>query len=186
MKNPLVPLLRSFGACDSAIEWGAGRIVGPEAWNACERPDWMFWLCARAGVSRRLLVLAACACARHALRHVPAGELRPLRAIETTERWTRGEATIEEVRTAREGARDAYAADDAADASSAAVYAAHAAASAADSAAHAAASAVVGAVGVADAAYDRELATSIRTVIPWRALPWRAHAWQYGVLGSVS
>jgi hypothetical protein len=46
--------------------------------------------------SRRLGVLLACRVARESLRYVPEGELRPLRAIETAERWVRGEASAEE------------------------------------------------------------------------------------------
>jgi hypothetical protein len=95
-------------------------------------------------------VRAACLCAREALRYVPAGELRPLRAIETAEAWTRGEATIAQVRAARDeawaadAAYAAYAADAAdaayaADAADAAAYAAYATAYAAYAAAYAAA-----------------------------------------------
>ena len=86
---------------------------------------------------RETAALAACACARLALVHVPAGEGRPLAAIETTERWARGEATLDEVRTAR---GDAYAAEAAAyaDADAAAAYAAEAAADAYAAAADAA------------------------------------------------
>ena len=53
-------------------------------------------------------VLCACACARTALRHVPAGDLRPLRAIETAERWARGEATQDDLAEARRAAYAAY------------------------------------------------------------------------------
>jgi hypothetical protein len=67
--------------------------------------------------------------------------LRPLRAIETAERFSRGEATAEECRAAAHAAYDAY---DSYDAAAAAYYAAHAAYAAADAyyAAHAAAAAV--------------------------------------------
>jgi hypothetical protein len=54
----------------------------------------------RGALDRRLLVRAACAAARCALPYVPDSEHRPLAAIETAERWTRGDATIEEVYTA--------------------------------------------------------------------------------------
>ncbi len=69
-------------------------------------------------------VLAACACARTSLRYVPVGETRPLVAIETAERWARGEATLEEVRVAKRAA--AYAAN------AAASYASHATAAVAN------------------------------------------------------
>lgn len=46
------------------------------------------------GPRRQPLVLAACECARLALRHVPSGEDRPRLAIEMAERWARGEAEV--------------------------------------------------------------------------------------------
>jgi len=102
------------------------------------------WL---ATLDRRLAVWGACACAHTALRYVPAGEHRPLRAFETTERWLAGAATIEEVRVARERAKAA-----AAVASAASAYAAYAAATAAAVAAYAADSASVAAYAAAYAA----------------------------------
>jgi hypothetical protein len=50
--------------------------------------------------SRKSIVMAACACARTALEFVPAGELGPLRAIETAEAWCAGRASLNEVRRA--------------------------------------------------------------------------------------
>ena len=76
-----------------------GERAWDTAWTECSDARWM--LNAVAGiVERPTLVLAACACARTALHLVPDGELRPLRAIETAERWCRGEVTIDEVRDA--------------------------------------------------------------------------------------
>jgi hypothetical protein len=48
--------------------------------------------------SRKKLILAACGCARLALKHIKKGEDRPRLAIETTEAWARGEngVTIEQ------------------------------------------------------------------------------------------
>ena len=98
--------LVKMGACAEAVEWVGGRNI-TAAWAECERADWMLWLAGRV-VAREPVVLAACACARTALRYVLAGEDRPRVAIEMAERWARGEATIAEVRSA---AAAAYAAD---------------------------------------------------------------------------
>ena len=109
--------LRSLGACTEAREWAAGYSTLAEAWTACERADWLLWYAGRHGdVDRRLLVRAACACARTALPHVPPGEDRPRLAIELAEAWCNGRATIVEVRAAAYAAYAAYAAADAADA----------------------------------------------------------------------
>ena len=98
--------LVKMGACEDAVAWVGDRNI-TAAWAECQRADWMLWLAGRV-VKRPLIVLAACACARTALRYVPTDENRPRVAIETAERWARGEATIAEVRSATADA-DAYA-----------------------------------------------------------------------------
>ncbi len=105
-------ILLALDACGDARQWADDLrgIPARKAWEACKRGDWLLWLAAKLNVDRKLVVLAACDCARTALQFVPAGEERPRIAIETAEAWTRGEATIEQVRAA---AAAAYADDDA-------------------------------------------------------------------------
>jgi len=67
-----------------------------EEWKRCEDGALMLRLLGKeagpAGSERRRpLVLAACECARLALPYVQKGEARPLVAIETAEKWARGE-----------------------------------------------------------------------------------------------
>ena len=88
--------LEKLDACEEAIEW-AGDKSPKKVWDTCERGDWMLWLACRLDVDRKLLVKAACACARQALVRVPAGEKRPRIAIETAEQWTEDMATLREV-----------------------------------------------------------------------------------------
>ena len=159
--TPLQSRLEKFEACHAATAWvGEKDLV--TAWAGCPRGDWLLWFAAKAGVDRKLLVRAACACARTALKFVPDGELRPLQAIEAAESWCRGEATIEEVQAA---AYAAYAASHAASAyayyAAAAAYAAayaashaasHAYSSSADAYAASAAASVYSAAAAADAA----------------------------------
>jgi hypothetical protein len=120
MNKAVVEKLASLHACSEAIEWvEAFKGTPVQAWKACERGDWMLWLCGKyAGEpwsdARKPLVLAACECARLALKYVPEDEKRPLVAIETAEKWTKGEATKEEMKTANAAA--AYAASYAAEA----------------------------------------------------------------------
>ena len=104
--------LGSLGACTEAREWAAGYSTLAEAWTACERADWLLWYAGRRGVDRKILVRAACACARTVLPYVPVGEDRPHRAIEMAERWCDGLATLQEVSAAAaySAAVDAYAA----------------------------------------------------------------------------
>ena len=126
MRPPLASVLRSLGACRESIAWADGY---GSAWStalaSCPERDWLTWLygrlLSRGHARREPLVVAACLCAREVLHLVPAGEERPLRAIETAEAWCRGEATLDEVRAAGDAAA-AYAAY------AAAAYAAYAAA----------------------------------------------------------
>ena len=138
--------LVNINACEEAIEWASTQSTYEEAWQNCERADWLLFLAGRL-CDQKQVVLAACACARTTLKFVPEGENRPRICIETTEAWVRGEASIEQVKAVR---KDAYAS---AYASAAyAAYAAYAVASAAD-AAHAVAYAAHAAAYAADAAY---------------------------------
>jgi len=147
MKNWIKPLKR-MDACADALEWCKGYESLDKAWAECKRGDWMLWLLGSLSGkpesdSHKKLVLTACQCARLALPYAKEGELRPLRAIEVTEAWARGDEGIR-----REDVRKA------ADAAHAAAAAAHAAADAAHAAAHAAYAAADAAYAAADAAAD--------------------------------
>jgi hypothetical protein len=142
--------LSRVGACEEAREWARTQPDAETAWNNCERGDWMLWIIGRTAAGkpwseeRKPLVLAACKCARLALKYVPKGEKRPRKAIETAEAWVRGETTGDEVRAsayaayASTSASSANEVADAAAASASATYAAYAASSAAYVAAYAA------------------------------------------------
>ena len=104
-------LLTELGASQEAVQWAEGKNLR-DAWNTCERPDWMLSLCDRmAGrrgwPTREQVVLAACDCAERALRFVPPDEDRPRKAIETVRKWAEGRATLDEVREAADAARTA-------------------------------------------------------------------------------
>lgn len=106
--------IAALSACPPALEWLRAESYPDLAttWAACPRGDWMLWLAGRlvgppGHSSRAPLVLAAAACAELALVHVPANEERPRRAIEAARAWTRGEATLKEVRRAASAASSA-------------------------------------------------------------------------------
>jgi hypothetical protein len=145
--------------CSEARRWIRSQSGTAYAlWRRCDRGDWLLWLAARAGVDRRLVVLAVCDCAETALVHASPGEDRPRFAIETARRWARGDATIGEVRAA---AYDAAAAD-----AAAAYYAA----------AYAAYAAYYAAAYAARSASLTESARIVRRRIPWSVVrdAWRA------------
>jgi hypothetical protein len=96
--------LVKLGACDEAVIWAKRQPNYETAWAKCQRADWMLWLAERLAkrnsAEHKRVVRAACACARTALKHVPRSEKLPLKAIQAAERWSRGAATIAEVRAA--------------------------------------------------------------------------------------
>lgn len=91
--------------CSKARKYLDSQNTWEEAWNNCPRTDWLLWLIGKdTSIKRERIVVCACAIARTVLKFVKEGELRPLAAIETAERWTKGEATLEDIRKARNGA----------------------------------------------------------------------------------
>ena len=99
--------LKELGACLEAVNWTGSQIDDASAWNACERGDWMLWLLGKLsgpawGERRKLLVLAACECARLALPYTHGKQIETY--IETVEAWTRGEVTQTQVRNAYDAA----------------------------------------------------------------------------------
>jgi hypothetical protein len=135
MDNWIKSLVK-MGACKDALEWWGRYPSLKDAWQNCERGDWMLWLVGKlsgksGSLARKKLVLAACQCARLSLKYVKKGEIRPLKAIETAEAWAREDegVSLQDVRAA-DAAYAAYAAYAAAYAAyaDAAAYAAYAAA----------------------------------------------------------
>ncbi len=154
----LLTLLRRLGACAEAQRWARDydTVDYEKAWAECPNASWMIWLCGRAHIERRELVLVSCAIAEDAVRRHWKGGPEPMACIETTRAWCRGEARIDQVWDARRASRHAaaYAADAAAYAAAYAAYdaAAYAADYAADAAAYAADAAAYAADYAADAA----------------------------------
>jgi hypothetical protein len=104
-------------ACQRAREWAGEYETLPEAWAACDRGDWMLWLCGKmigkeGWPTHQAIVLAACDCAELALplyeeRYPADPRVRVCLAI--TRQWAGGNATIEAVKVAAHAA--AYAID---------------------------------------------------------------------------
>ena len=55
-------ILTELGACHEAVKW-AGRKTHKKAWETCKRGEWLLWIAGKVDIDRKLLVLAACACA---------------------------------------------------------------------------------------------------------------------------
>ena len=105
--NEYILKIKDLDACEEAISAAKQYKTSQELWLDCKRGDWMLWLVGKFSgepgcEKRKKLVLTACKCARLALPYVQTGEERPLKAIETTEQWARGEngVTLENVEAA--------------------------------------------------------------------------------------
>jgi len=101
--------LSALKPCEDGYRWALTHKTFREAWATCERGDWILWYMGRRCktlAQRKKLVLAACSCARLALKYVPEGDNRPLTAINTAERWAKGDSgiTLEDVRDAANAA----------------------------------------------------------------------------------
>jgi hypothetical protein len=168
----LIARLRELGACSHSLEWLESLDEEPaqEAWDACERVDWMLWLAGHAGLRAEVISLAA-DYAEHVLpiaetwlrEHAPEHAGAPRLAIEAARSGDGDRAYA-----ARAAARAAHAADaaaDAADAAADAVRAAHAADAA--HAAHAARAAARAAHAADAAAESRWQLARLREVIAW-------------------
>ena len=109
--------LTDLDACDDAIKWAAQQRNRQQAWQDCERGDWMLWYAGRVAggkvgsKQRKRLVLCACECARLALPYAGENKDVATKAIETAEAYCRGETTEQEVRVTADAA---FAAADAA------------------------------------------------------------------------
>lgn len=93
---PLQRWLRDSGAQRDVID-GLARFGDDWAamWIDCPRGDWLLGIAERVGVDHVALVRAAVACAELALDYVVPGEARVVLDVAT--RWTKGEATTEDV-----------------------------------------------------------------------------------------
>lgn len=103
-KKQFSALLRELGACYNAKKWAENK-TSHVVWTTCERADWLLWLVSitigKPGwPTHQQVVLAACACAEISLEYIEYEKERSRKAIEITRKWTKGEATLEEVKAA--------------------------------------------------------------------------------------
>ena len=106
--------LKKLDACNDAREWVATQKNYKEAWQNCERGDWMLWLAKRLKVDDRKLTLAKFKCANQ-VRHLIKDQ-RSIAALDAAEKYGNGEISRDELNAAAAAAYAvaAYAAADAA------------------------------------------------------------------------
>jgi hypothetical protein len=142
--------IEKFSPCSEALNFYNSFETAAEAWEKCERGDWMLWIASKLQVDVKKLVLAKALCAntvRNLMR-----DKRSKEAVYVALRFGRGKATNKELNAAYDAAAAAAAA--AYDAAAAAAAAAYDAAADAAAAADADADAAAAADADAAAAYD--------------------------------
>jgi len=110
MKNikNLKEVLIEMSACEEAVDWVGSRDLYTAILD-CEHADWMLWFFAKTidkkgFPTHKQVVKMACLCVRTAFKYIPKGKNKPLKVIETTEKWVDGKVTLEEVYAAAHAA----------------------------------------------------------------------------------
>ena len=162
--------LDKINACSGAIRWVATQKNYKEAWQNCNRGDWMLWLAQRLNIDKHKLTLAKGLTAKLVI-HLMEDE-RSINAVHIAIKYGNHQATDEELKIAYAAAYDAAAAAAAYAYAAAAAYAAYAAAAdaayAAADAAYAAAYAAYAATAYTDAKKENQLKTAniCREILP--------------------
>lgn len=105
--------LKEQGAHNDFVAWAErfGSDVSA-LWETCPRGDWLLALASRLGAPQRLLVLAACGCAKPALEHLPKEHAAVGACLDELRAWAKSERPpltteqIEAMRATLEAARD--------------------------------------------------------------------------------
>ena len=96
----LTSQLVAIGACREALRWVNNRGITTlqEAWEQCQRADWLVWLAARVGVPETTLVLLLTLLARPVVPQILPGHKRLLECLALAESWARGEVSSDKLR----------------------------------------------------------------------------------------
>ena len=153
--------LKKLSACREAVKWVKTQKSPTEAWQNCERGDWMLWLAKRIKVDDKKLTMAKAMCAKQ-VSHLMKDQ-RSKDALQACFDYVNGKITRKELNTAAYAAAAVYAADDtAADTAADAAAADAADADAADdTAADAPAAAAAAYAADATAAYAADAADAV-------------------------
>lgn len=91
--NEIERFIYDYGPCEEAREWLRGFNTLSEAWEKCERSDWLIWaLWKISGVEKAAWVRIAIACAARVLKIFEAkypDDKRPRKAIAAARAWVK-------------------------------------------------------------------------------------------------
>ena len=104
MKKEHLNWLQEYNACKESIKWIKQNNIQSleEAWNICERGDWLLWMATRLSIDKRKLVLCAALYAHTIVQHME--DARSRDAVRIVFLWGRGKATDEQLSYARKAA----------------------------------------------------------------------------------
>lgn len=108
MKKEHLNWLQKNEACKGSIEWIEENNIQSlqDAWNACERGDWLLWMATKLNVDKRKLVLCGALCAHTVVQYMQ--DPRSREVVRIALLWGRGKATNAQLVDARTAADDAW------------------------------------------------------------------------------
>jgi hypothetical protein len=96
--------MKDHSACNEATSW-VNDLTVEQAWQTCERADWMLWALARTDFPQTELVRLCVEIARTVQHLNP--DPRVSKCLDITEAWCDGKASLEEIEKARIATYDA-------------------------------------------------------------------------------
>ncbi len=101
MKNNWIKKLEKTGSCPKGVAWASQYETAQEAWNACNRGDWMLWAWGENckedySKSHKNMVLACVKISKKSIKYIENKEIEKLvkKSLDTTERWAKGEKSV--------------------------------------------------------------------------------------------
>ncbi|MCK9482546.1 MAG: hypothetical protein M0R38_12460 [Bacteroidia bacterium] len=108
MKKEHLFWLETNEACQESMDWIAENNIQSleEAWNACERGEWLLWLAQELRINKRKLVMCGALCAHTVVEYME--DSRSRNAVRIAFLWGRGKATDAPLKAAREARAASY------------------------------------------------------------------------------
>ena len=104
MKKEHLEWLQENKACGSSILWIEEKNIQSleEAWNICERGDWLLWMATKLNIDKRRLVLCAALCAHTVIQYMQ--DSRSRNAVRIAFLWGREKVTDTQLEKAKTNA----------------------------------------------------------------------------------
>ena len=99
--------ISKLSPCRDAMKWMRTQKSPAEAWNNCERGDWMLWIAKRLEIDDRKLTMAKYHCAAQVLHLMK--DQRSINAMAAALQYANGEISREDLNAAADAAHADYA-----------------------------------------------------------------------------